>query len=180
MLKIYNPYSSNRKRSYKNWQKLSKNFKKYILPITIYWQYTIYGKVIIKSLVNNISEGIHRIKCKLGHNDKKCETCWIKYKYSNCFLKCKIFKDNLIEYNCSCCKKIVCTSLMKNLRNNFFNTFNFSDIDNKLILLCFFIWVYGWLGKIQWKFITWKRRFLQSLKYGWYYWCRLHTCKNSL
>ena len=26
------------------------------------------------NVVNNLSEGIHKIKCKYGHNDKKCET----------------------------------------------------------------------------------------------------------
>ena len=31
------------------------------------------------------SEGIHKIKCKCGHDDEKCETCGIKYKYSNCW-----------------------------------------------------------------------------------------------
>ena len=25
----------------------------------------------LSNLVNNLSEGIHRIKCKFGHNDKK-------------------------------------------------------------------------------------------------------------
>ena len=30
------------------------------------------------SLSNNLSKGIHRIKCNFGHNDKKCETCGIK------------------------------------------------------------------------------------------------------
>ena len=39
------------------------------------------------NLVNNLSEGLDRIKCKLGHDGKKCETCEIKYKYCNCFLK---------------------------------------------------------------------------------------------
>ena len=29
-------------------------------------------------LVNNLSEGIHRIRCKLGHDDKKCKTCAVK------------------------------------------------------------------------------------------------------
>ena len=38
------------------------------------------------NLVNNLSERIHRIKCKYDH-DKKCETCGIKYKYCNCFLE---------------------------------------------------------------------------------------------
>ena len=30
------------------------------------------------SPVNNLAEGIHKIKCKYGHDDKKCETCRIK------------------------------------------------------------------------------------------------------
>ena len=29
----------------------------------------------LSNLVNNLSEGVHKIKCKYGHDDKKCETC---------------------------------------------------------------------------------------------------------
>ena len=32
----------------------------------------------LSNLVNNLSEGIYRTKCKFGHNDKKCKTCGIK------------------------------------------------------------------------------------------------------
>ena len=32
----------------------------------------------LSNLVNNPSEGVHRIKCKYGHDDKKRETCRIK------------------------------------------------------------------------------------------------------
>ena len=32
----------------------------------------------LSNLVNNLSEGIHRTKCKFGQNDKKCETFGIK------------------------------------------------------------------------------------------------------
>ena len=28
----------------------------------------------LPNLVNNLAEGIHKIKCKYGHDDKKCET----------------------------------------------------------------------------------------------------------
>ena len=31
-------YSSNRKRGYKNWYKWRRNYEKYILHITIYWE----------------------------------------------------------------------------------------------------------------------------------------------
>ena len=40
----------------------------------------------LSNLVNNLSEGIHRIKSKFGHDNKKCETYRIKYKYCHCFL----------------------------------------------------------------------------------------------
>ena len=44
---------------------------------------------------------------------KKYETCGIKYKYCDCFIEYKNFKDDLIEYKCLCCDKIINTSLMK-------------------------------------------------------------------
>ena len=51
--------------------------------------YLIYYNLSIASslsnLVNNLSEGIHRIKCKCRHDDKKYETCGINYKYCDCF-----------------------------------------------------------------------------------------------
>ena len=59
----------------------------------------------LSNLVNNPSEGIHKIKCTYEHNDKKCETCRIRYKYCNCFLEYINFKDDLIEYKCLCCNK---------------------------------------------------------------------------
>ena len=51
----------------------------------------------LSNLANNVSEGIYRIKCKFGQGDKKCETYGIKYKYCNCLIKYRNFKDNLIE-----------------------------------------------------------------------------------
>ena len=50
------------------------------------------------NLVNNLSEGIHRIKCKFGLSDKKYEACEIKCKYCDCFLEYINFKDDLMEY----------------------------------------------------------------------------------
>ena len=41
----------------------------------------------LSNLVNNLSEVIRRFKCKLEHDDKKCERCGIKYKYRDCFLE---------------------------------------------------------------------------------------------
>ena len=59
----------------------------------------------LSNLVNNFSEEIHKIKCKYGRNDKKCETCSIKYNYCDCFLEYTNFKNNLIKYKCLFCNK---------------------------------------------------------------------------
>ena len=71
------------------------------------------------NLVNNFSERIHRIKCKYGPDDKKCETCRIKYKYCDCFLEYKNFEDDLIEYKCLCCNKNYQQKFDENLKNDF-------------------------------------------------------------
>ena len=59
----------------------------------------------LSKLVNNSSEGIYRIGYKHWHNDRKCETCGIKYKYCDCFLEYTNFKDDLVEYKYSRCNK---------------------------------------------------------------------------
>ena len=48
----------------------------------------------LQILVINFSEVIHKIKCKYRHDDKKCETCKIKYKYCDCFLENTNFKND--------------------------------------------------------------------------------------
>ena len=90
----------------------------------------------LSNVVNNLSEGIHRIKCKFGHNDKKCETCGIKYKYCDCFLEYTNFKDYLIEYKSLCCNKNYKHKFDEKLKERFFITCKFSNHDdNKFILL---------------------------------------------
>ena len=56
----------------------------------------------LSDFVNNLAEGIHKVKCKLGKNDKKCETCGIKCNDCGCFLEYADCKDDLIEL---CCNK---------------------------------------------------------------------------
>ena len=53
--------------------------------------------------VNSLSEIINGIKWKYGHNNKKCETCRIKYKYCNFFPEYTNFEDDLIQYKCLSC-----------------------------------------------------------------------------
>ena len=55
---------------------------------------------LLSNLVNNLSEGIHKIKCKHRHDD-----CGITLDVCNCFLEYTNFKDDLIEYKCLCCNK---------------------------------------------------------------------------
>ena len=40
----------------------------------------------LSNLAKSLSEGIHRIKCKYEHDDKKCETCGIKLSTATVFL----------------------------------------------------------------------------------------------
>ena len=75
-------------------------------------------------ILKNLSEGIYRIKRKFGHDDKKYETCGIKYKYCNCFLEYKNFKD-LMEYKCLCRNKIYQQKFDEKLKKQFFNTWKY-------------------------------------------------------
>ena len=65
------------------------------------------------NLVNNLSEGIHRFRCKYRHDDKKCEACRIEYKYYDCSLEYISFKDDLIEYNLCVVTKFINITLTK-------------------------------------------------------------------
>ena len=51
----------------------------------------------LSTLVNNLSEKIHRTKYKYEHHNKTCVTCRIKYKNCKCFLENTNFKDDLIQ-----------------------------------------------------------------------------------
>ena len=59
----------------------------------------------LSNLVNNFAQRIHKIKCKYGHDNKKCETHVIKYIDCDCLVEYTNFKDDLIGYKCLCCKK---------------------------------------------------------------------------
>ena len=57
------------------------------------------------NLVDNLAEVIHKIKCKCGIDNKKCETCGIKYKDCECYLEYTNVKDDLIVYKFLCCSR---------------------------------------------------------------------------
>ena len=88
--------------------RIDKNEEKITKIISYISQFINSTRFMASSLsifVNNLFEGIHRIKRKFDHDDKKWETCGIKCKYCDCFLEYTNFKDDLIEYKCLYCKK---------------------------------------------------------------------------
>ena len=103
------------------------------------------------NLVNNPSEGIHRIKCKHGHGDKKCETWEIKYKYSGFVLEYIKFKNNLIKYKCQCSHNNHQHKFDEKLMEWFFNTQKFCNHDNNKSMLLLRKCVYPYEYIDDWK-----------------------------
>ena len=93
--KIHNLYNSNKKGV----TRTDKNKEEYIY---IYIYLTDYNLLIMQDLqpahYQILSILKEFIKCKCRQDDKKCETCRIKYKHCECFLEYKNLKDDLIEY----------------------------------------------------------------------------------
>ena len=94
----------------------------------------------LSNLVNNFSEGIYRMNCS---DDKKCKTCGIKCKFCDCFLECTNFKEDLIEYKCSCCNKNYQHKFNEKLMERFYNTYKFSDNNNNKFISLFRKGVYS-------------------------------------
>ena len=69
--------------------------------------------------VNNLYEGIHKIKCKYGHDEGKYNTCKIIHKGCDCFLEQTSFEYDLKEYKCLCCDNNCQKGLIKLLKKNY-------------------------------------------------------------
>ena len=82
-------------------------------------------------------------------DDKKCETYGIKCKFCDCFLEYTNFKDDLIEYKCSCCNKNYQHKFNEKLMERFYNTYKFSDNNNdkfhyfEKVFILINIWMIG-------------------------------------
>ena len=72
--------------------KIDNNGEQITKTISYILQFIDSARFMANSLpnhVNNLFEVVHRIKCKFGHDGKKCEICGIKYKYCDCFVEHK-------------------------------------------------------------------------------------------
>ena len=67
----------------------------------------------LSNLVDNLTEGIQKIKCKYRHY----------------FLEYESVKDNSIKYKCLSCNKNCSNKIDTELKKNFKNTFKFSNND---------------------------------------------------
>ena len=52
----------------------------------------------LSHFINNLAEGIRKIKCKNEQNNIKYETCGIKYTHCNFFLEYTRFKNDSTGY----------------------------------------------------------------------------------
>ena len=90
----------------------------------------------LSNLVNNLAEEIHKIKYKYGCDNKKCETCRIKYKNRKCCREYKNIKNNLVECNNLCRNENYQKAFDENFKKRFANTYNFPNHDiSKFFLL---------------------------------------------
>ena len=86
----------------------------------------------LSNLVKNLAEIIHEVKCKNEHDDKKCETCGIKYKDCENYLN---VKRNLIQYKCLSWNKNYPKIFDKNLKKRSANTYKLANHDIKKFIL---------------------------------------------
>ena len=67
---------------------------------------------------------------------------WNEYKHCDCFLEYTHLTNDLIEYKCLRCNKIIKTTLTKKIKEGFFDTYKFSNNDNNKFILLLYDGVY--------------------------------------
>ena len=140
------------------------------------WQlhYQILSVIFLKIFIelNLISDTIIK---NVNHVELNISIATAFFEYTN-------LKDDLIKCKCLCCKRKLSTQVWWKVKRSFLIHANFltttiiicfTVAKRLFILMNFFIYTYLWLLKIQYTFITFKKKNLQSLTYGRYYWCRL-------
>ena len=97
--------------------------------------------------VNNLAEGIHKTKCKGGHENKKCEMYRIDTKIVNLvFYKQTLI--NLIRYKFPFFNRNHQKQFNEDLIKRFFNTYKFSNynVNNFILLLRKGVYTYEYMG----------------------------------
>ena len=115
----------------KNGEEVTKN-KSYILQFIDSPRFVPSS---LSNLLNNLSERIHRIKCQYSHIDKTSETCGIIDEVCNCFLEYTELEDDLIEYKCLRCNSNYQQKCDEKLKEQYFNTYKFSNHNNNKFYL---------------------------------------------
>ena len=123
-------------------KQIDKSGKEITRKITYRLQFIDSARFIsssLSNLVNNLIEEIHKKKCKYRHDNKKYETCGVKYKDCKIFFENKNFEDNLIKCKCLCCNKnCQKKSLIKTLRNNLKNFLIHTNFLNMISINLFY------------------------------------------
>ena len=114
----------------------------------------------LSNLVGNLTEGTHKIKC----ND--CDY----------FLEYQSVKDNFIKYKRLSCNKDYSNNIDEGLKNQFKNSFKFSNNDINKFILQLKKGVYPYEYMDDWENFN---EILLSEKEE-FYRCRLHARKKSL
>ena len=118
--KIQNLFCSNRKTSDKKFINMVRKALKLISYKIKFIDSTRLMASSLSNLVDNLTEGIHKIKCK------DCD----------CFVEYGSVKANLIKYKCLSCSRDYLNKLVEELKKKFKNKFKFSKNDiNKFLLM---------------------------------------------
>ena len=117
--------------------KIKKDVNKVVLNISYKIKFIDSARFMASSLsnlVDNLTEGIHKIKCK-----------------HECFLEYESVKDNLIKYKCLSCNKDYSNKLDEKFKKILRNTYKFSnndDIKNFILFLrkgvCPYEYMHDW------------------------------------
>ena len=131
--------------------RIDKNGEKVKRSISYILQFIDRARFLARSLsnlANNLYKEIHKIKCKYGHDDKKCETFGITYEVRDYFLEYTNFKDDLLECKCLCCNKNYQQQFDENLKERFLNTYKLSKYNkhNFILLLQNIVHPYEYLN----------------------------------
>ena len=88
----------------------------------------------LSDLADKHTEEIHKIKCKYGYDNKKCETGGVKNKDCKCCLEYTNVQDNFVEQKCLFCNWNYQT-FNENVKKRFATTYKFYNHDTNIFIL---------------------------------------------